>query len=390
MGGGAAKINVPKVVSQLQDLTSTKGNLFQIPPYFAYIAKSFSVLEGIGLSNDDNYSIINECLPYVSKRLLSDKSERTGGALSTFIFGPEKSNKDRIIDYKRAEQLVSGFGEYSSSSSGALIGRDISNKKIVEEQADQILDLLLTEDDALTPLQQIFLEQLAKIISSGSRGVWSELRQASGTLPGGRSVLGTIVDPLGLWRSSPAVAVSELDNKTIDTTRNLIRLLQEKSGVQDVQDMTANLSNEEIVEVLSSVSQKLWTRRSSVFKTGRQLAVNLVQLTADKLEKGERSRPAASTIAQGEAPMKANDGRIHSESKPSQSRSRRLSDARRLLAELEKEDTPHMEMPEIKIPEVEEVAAVDPSITTVTGKQIDYDADSGRFYERSPSGSAVR
>ena len=28
--------------------------------YFAYIAKSFSVLEGIGLSNDPKYSIINE------------------------------------------------------------------------------------------------------------------------------------------------------------------------------------------------------------------------------------------------------------------------------------------------------------------------------------------
>jgi len=320
--------------------------------------------------------------------LVSDKSERTGGALSTFIFGPEKSNKDRIIDYKRAEQLVSGFGEYSSSSSGALIGREISNQKIIEEQAEQILDLLLTEDDSLTPLQEIFLEQIAKIISSGSRGVWSELRQASGTLPGGRSVLGTIVDPLGLWRSSPVVAVSELDNQTIETTRNLILLLQEKSGVQDIQDSTTDLSNEEIVEIVSNVSRKLWTRRSSVFKTGQQLAINLVQLTADKLEKGERSRPAASAISEGEASLSANDGRIHSETKPSPSRSRRLSDARSLLAELEKEDTPHMDMPDVKVPEVEEVAVGDPSITTVTGKDIEYDEGSGRFYEKSPTLSA--
>ena len=80
-----------RVIADLQDLTAEKGNLFQIPPvsdrssrylsfticaqpnspilsfrfvqhmkYFAYIAKSFSVLEGIGLSNDPNYSIINE------------------------------------------------------------------------------------------------------------------------------------------------------------------------------------------------------------------------------------------------------------------------------------------------------------------------------------------
>merc|ERR1712176_368308 len=54
-GGGAAAINVNEVIAGLQDLTAKKGNIFQIPPYFAYIAKSFSVLEGIGLSNNAKY-----------------------------------------------------------------------------------------------------------------------------------------------------------------------------------------------------------------------------------------------------------------------------------------------------------------------------------------------
>ncbi|OEU11754.1 ABC1-domain-containing protein, partial [Fragilariopsis cylindrus CCMP1102] len=72
-GGGMASINANDVLVQIQDLASTRGNLFQIPPYFAYIAKSFSVLEGIGLSNDSKYSIINECLPYISNRLLTDQ-----------------------------------------------------------------------------------------------------------------------------------------------------------------------------------------------------------------------------------------------------------------------------------------------------------------------------
>jgi predicted unusual protein kinase regulating ubiquinone biosynthesis (AarF/ABC1/UbiB family) len=81
--GGAASINVNKVIGQLQDLTAEKGNLFTIPPSFAYIAKCFSVLEGLGLSNDPKYSIINECLPYISKRLLTDRNERTGAALTT-------------------------------------------------------------------------------------------------------------------------------------------------------------------------------------------------------------------------------------------------------------------------------------------------------------------
>ena len=51
------------------------------------------MLEGIGLSNNPDYSIIVECLPYVSQRLLTDDNPRTAGALNTFVFGADKDNK---------------------------------------------------------------------------------------------------------------------------------------------------------------------------------------------------------------------------------------------------------------------------------------------------------
>ncbi|KAL7442870.1 hypothetical protein ACHAXH_009435 [Discostella pseudostelligera] len=331
-GGGAAAINVNKVVADLQDLTAEKGNLFQIPPYFAYIAKSFSVLEGIGLSNDPKYSIINECLPYVSKRLLTDKSERTGGALSTFIFGPDKSNDDRIIDYDRVEQLVSGFGEYSTSASGELLGKNSTRTEIIEGVATQVLDLLVTEEE--TPLQKIFIEQLAKIITSTTRSAWSRLLKRSGFLPSGRTVLGTIVDPLGIFRSSPIVRVSELDERTVETTRNLIQLLTTtttaKSG--STVNIISSLTNTEIIEITSIIAQKLFTRRSGVLKTSNRLATQLLQLTADRLEKGE-GRDII--IVPSSDPLnKVSDGKIHEEI-PTKSTSERLASARRILATIE-------------------------------------------------------
>ena len=45
-GGGAAKIDVNFVITQLTGLSEKYGNLFQVPPYFAYIARAFGVLEG--------------------------------------------------------------------------------------------------------------------------------------------------------------------------------------------------------------------------------------------------------------------------------------------------------------------------------------------------------
>jgi predicted unusual protein kinase regulating ubiquinone biosynthesis (AarF/ABC1/UbiB family) len=337
-GGGVNGINVNEVIASLQDLTEKKGNLFQIPPYFAYIAKSFSVLEGIGLSNDPKYSIINECLPYVSRRLLTDKSERTGGALSTFIFGPTKNDANRIIDYDRVEQLISGFGEYTTSASGASLGLEKSRVELINDLADQVLDLLATEEE--TPLQTIFIEQIAKIMSSSSRSLWSELRERSGKLPTGRTVLGTLVDPLGLFRTSPVVRMNSLDEETIESTRNLINLLGEQAGNNGNAAFDAsNFTGAEIQQLTSTLVQKIWSRRSGILKTGNRLATKLLQLTADKLESGEREvliLPGPS-VPMIEAST-FNDGKIHQET-VAKSHSERLTNARRILEEAEREES---------------------------------------------------
>jgi hypothetical protein len=54
----------------------------------------------------------------------------------------------------------------------------------------------------LTPLQQLVLEEVGKLLGAGIRSSWSSLRDASGYLPSGRSVLGAAVDPLGLFKGS--------------------------------------------------------------------------------------------------------------------------------------------------------------------------------------------
>lgn len=331
-GGGAAAINVNEVVQQLQDLTEKKGNLFQIPPYFAYIAKSFSVLEGIGLSNDPKYSIINECLPYVSKRLLTDQSDRTGGALSTFIFGPQKNDESRIIDYDRVEQLISGFGDYTTSASGASLGQEKTRTELIDDLVNQVLDLVATEEE--TPLQTIFIEQLAKIISASSRSIFTEIRERSGVLPSGRTVLGTIVDPFGLFRTSPVVRTNALDEKTIETTRNLIKLLSDQAEASGSATFNASdFSATEVQELSSKLVRNVWVKRTRIAKTGNRLALKLLQLTADKLETGERDILVLPT-ATDDNNNEQSDGKIHADSKETK-RSDRLLNAKKILDEAE-------------------------------------------------------
>ena len=65
---GGADSKVAQLTRDLEGIQEKYGNIFQIPSYFGYILRSFSVLEGIGLASDKDYSTANECYPYVARR----------------------------------------------------------------------------------------------------------------------------------------------------------------------------------------------------------------------------------------------------------------------------------------------------------------------------------
>jgi hypothetical protein len=306
-GGGLKTINANDVLNEIQDLAAQKGNLFQIPPYFAYIAKSFSVLEGIGLSNDPKYSIINECLPYVSNRLLTD-TDNMGRALNTFIFGPDKNNvATRLVNTKRVEQLVTGFSNFTAASaSGVLSNPGQTNSKdtaasasfaggsgsatrleMMDKVADQVLDIVLTEEE--TPLQDILIEQLCKILAANTRTFWTEARLRSGVLPNGRTLLGTLVDPLGVFQTSPLVNACDQDERTVEMTRDLVNLFR---GLQQQQQATAlnlqSMDSQELLAFSRILSRKIWDRRASLIRSSNRFLSQMLELTAMRLENSDR------------------------------------------------------------------------------------------------------
>ena len=58
-----------------------------MPSYFALILRAFSVIEGIALRVDPQYSIVQETFPYLARRLLTDNSPRTRAALRQLLYG---------------------------------------------------------------------------------------------------------------------------------------------------------------------------------------------------------------------------------------------------------------------------------------------------------------
>ena len=89
-----------------------------------------AVLEGIGLSVDPDYSIVNETLPYVSRRIVTDPSPRTAGALETFVFGDEKEAIGaRVLDAERVAHLEA-YKKMGASSDGT----NMADVELLNEQ----------------------------------------------------------------------------------------------------------------------------------------------------------------------------------------------------------------------------------------------------------------
>ena len=75
----------------MEEMSRRNRELFKLPPYVLYVSRAFSTLEGIGLSVDPDYSILQECYPYLAKRLITDDSPRARAALTAMLYGPQPS-----------------------------------------------------------------------------------------------------------------------------------------------------------------------------------------------------------------------------------------------------------------------------------------------------------
>ncbi|KAJ1462025.1 ABC1 family-domain-containing protein [Pelagophyceae sp. CCMP2097] len=214
-GGGGKKIDVAAVLGELRDLSSRQGNIFQLPPYFAYIARAFSVLEGIGLTNDPDYAIVGECLPYVSQRLLSDPSPRVANALETFVYTAPSETRPRAVDATRLEYLLDGFGSYTASTESGPTKTQDSAPEAVIAVAEQLAALLFMDGATASPLQNIVETEMAKLLGASSRVTASRLRD----LPLARGAA-FLLDPLGIFAAiaqGPLIQPSRADTVALAT-----------------------------------------------------------------------------------------------------------------------------------------------------------------------------
>lgn len=168
--GGAARRRVGDILPDVQEVRRRYGNIGQIPAYFAYILRAFSVLEGIGLEQNPEYSIAAACYPYLASWMLRQDGPLLQEILEALLYRPspvEGANGHPTLSAKRLLKLLDAFEAYArQTQSPSLRGQDAagpakvfwrlaklpSMQRVIALEAARSADALLRELlEALAP-----------------------------------------------------------------------------------------------------------------------------------------------------------------------------------------------------------------------------------------------
>jgi len=266
LGGGAAAVDVNGLFNEIQGLSRRYGNLFRVPPYFFYIARAFAVLEGIGLSNDSNYSVVNECLPYVAQRLITDRDVRISKALASFIYGSQRG-MDRQPSAERLKYLATGFSSYVAATRVTTTPAAEEAAKLTDQLASLVLGQMPTPEHesaedhegnskSVPPaLQELLLDELAKVVGANARQL-----AASWNLPGAGS--------LGLMTPDGT------DERVLANAQEIAAVAGPQ--VQEIVDRFRSLPFREQRGIATEVLSRLWGYRDKAVGAGGRLVARLV------------------------------------------------------------------------------------------------------------------
>lgn len=114
-----ARASVGGFQAMTQDALSVLNDVpFSIPPYFALLGRAIVTLEGIALSGDPDYALIQEAYPFVSRKLLSSDRPALRDALRDALYGSGGAiSENNKMNPKRLVGLVASAAATSAKNS---------------------------------------------------------------------------------------------------------------------------------------------------------------------------------------------------------------------------------------------------------------------------------
>ena len=290
----AATSTTVDLTTKIESMRQQNTDVFSIPEYFVYMSRAFATLEGIGLSSSDNYSILQECYPYLAKRLLSDDSPRARKALRTLLYG--KNGKE--LDLTKLRELSDGLESYTTSTSSVESGRSVENNEGRDAAIEQVASVVLSEDSNY--VQELLLRETAVALDATLRdAVNSPLEPIIRSIPttisvdGGASAsappgfLRPFTLPFELAKASFELqSIDAVDERRLENVRILTKLASGGRGG----DSSTNSSNNEIripgngvTGNLGNAAKEVAKRRMALARIGVRFGGTMASVQAERL-----------------------------------------------------------------------------------------------------------
>ena len=304
------------ITGKIEEMQKQNSNVFAIPDYFVYMSRAFATLEGIGLSADPDYAILQECFPYLAKRLLSDDSPRARGALRTLLYGQgEELNLDQL------QKVTQGLESYTTSTASvaASTGESDAGRTAALEQ---IAAVLLAEDGNY--VQSLVLREAAVALDAAARSTLASTAAPLTRLPAlptPPAALAPLFAPvlLPLQLGQAALELQAVDERDERRLQNL-QILADLTGFSGVVRPTAMGGGAAAdgdaaatgggggggarLGQLRSLVGEAAARRTALARTGLRFGSTLATLQAERLRQQEgdvRTSDLASQLAAASA-----------------------------------------------------------------------------------------
>ncbi|CAG9463928.1 unnamed protein product [Pedinophyceae sp. YPF-701] len=172
-GGGAGKsLSISQLMTEMEGVADNYP--IQIPPYFALVFRAFGVLEGVALRVDPQYSIVQECSPYISRRLLTDPSEESRMLLRQLIY-----SESGRMDLRKLETMAQGMKRFSTAPVAARTDAPDAAPRLAEPKpaldpaVKDALRMIFSEEGA--HVQELLVDELVASVDALSREAMGEL-----------------------------------------------------------------------------------------------------------------------------------------------------------------------------------------------------------------------
>ena len=366
---------VAGVTGVLEMMSKRNRAIFKLPSYMLYVARAFSTLEGIGLSIDPQYSILQECYPYLAKRLMTDNSPRSRKALRGMLCKEDgRISAQKLVEFSQGFSSytastsdsaggVSSGGSVDTSGSGSSSGGGGGRRRVSRSNGVQraFADLLLNREGNL--MQELLLDSAAQFSDSLLREGFSaakhsrvgQLTKAALTAP--KQLVDLLVPeslkPLALPLTLPydftkavaSIAKAQVeDRENVESLKLLWQNLQplvrsqlketvestlHRSGIDNHRasetnagggnapndgnsNDNANLQSMDLLNEILAVPFMVQRRLPSILRLSRQMGVSLLTHTADRMQE-HHTKTKASAESESSATSNVESGNVDKE-----------------------------------------------------------------------------